>query len=199
MRPSRLELVSVHIPKTAGTSFRFALEAEYGHDLAHVYNDVGLNGRTYRAVHGHFSPSQFWSAARHAKLIMWLRNPVERLVSYYDFWLSRASTEGNKNHAYFRSSNMSLSEFVTWEPIRTEFEQKYVKGLSFCDFDFIGVTERYDKDLDRLAKLLNWSSPIKACRTNVASGDHSFVEAAAYDAIKRYHSVELDWYRRAVE
>ena len=57
---------------------------EYGDDLAPVYDGARPNGREFRAVHGHFSPDQFWSAGRNAKLIMWLRDPVERLAPKLD-------------------------------------------------------------------------------------------------------------------
>ncbi|MEM7142844.1 MAG: hypothetical protein AAF548_17605 [Actinomycetota bacterium] len=161
----------------------------------HVYGDIGVDGRAYRAVHGHFSPSQFWSAGRNAALIMWLRDPAERIASYYDFWRSSAP-HGNPNHDEFLASEMSLVEFAAWEPIRSEFEQKYADGLSPDAFDFLGVTERYDADLPRLADLLGWRTAGAASRVNVTPGERAELDPATRAEIESHHGVELDWYRR---
>lgn len=190
-----MELISLHIPKTAGTSFRAALEAEYGADLTPVYGGIGVDGRACRAVHGHFSPSQFWSAGRHAALIMWLRDPAERIASYYDFWRSSAA-HGNPNHDEFLASDMTLTEFAAWEPIRTEFETMYIEALSPADFTFVGIAERYDEDLARLADRLGWRTTGVAERVNVTPGERAPLDAATRAEIERHHPVEVDWYRR---
>lgn len=190
-----MELISVHVPKTAGTSFRTALEAEYGDDLATVYGDVGVDGRAYRAVHGHFPPSRFWSAGRGAALVMWLRYPAERIASYYDFWRT-AAPHGNPNHDTFLASDMTLTEFAAWPPIRDEFEQRYVEGLAPADFTFVGISERYEADLARLAGLLGWRTGGVVERTNVTPGERSTLDADTRAEIERHHAVEVDWYRR---
>ncbi|MEZ5164951.1 MAG: hypothetical protein R2695_00125 [Acidimicrobiales bacterium] len=181
------------MPKTAGSSFRLTLESVYGDDLAAVYDGAGVDGRAYRAVHGHFSPSQFWSAGRHARLVTWLRDPVERIRSYYDFWRVTAP-HGNPNHDEFLRREMSLVEFAGWHPIRTEFTSTYVPGLRPDDFFFIGLTERYDDDLARLAELLGWNVVLPA-RENVTPGERSTVDAATRREIEQLHAAEVAWYR----
>jgi hypothetical protein len=152
-------------------------------------------------VHGHFSPDQFWSAGRKAKLIMWLRDPVERLASYYDFWRT-AEPHGNPNHDEFLRRDMSLAEFARWDPIRTEFAEQYVAGLEPADFSFLGVTERYEEDLARLARVLGWSvaddaAAMAAARENVTPGSRSVVDDTTRDAILEAHALEVAWYRFA--
>lgn len=185
------------MPKTAGTSFRAALEAEYGSDLAVIYDARMIDGRDLRAVHGHFPASWFWSAGRRAALVMWLRDPVQRIASYYDFWRTTAP-HGNPNHDEFLASDMSLREFAAWEPIRTEFAATYAADLTPDDFDFIGVVETYDRDLVRLAARLGWRTPVAAL-ANVTPGERTPVDAAVAADIERHHALETDWYRRAVE
>lgn len=169
---------------------------EYGDDLAPVYDGARPNGREFRAVHGHFSPDQFWSAGRNAKLIMWLRDPVERLASYYDFWLA-TTPHGNPNHDEFLRRAMTLAEFARWDPIRTEFAEQYVAGLEPDDFFFIGITERYDAELARLATLLGWSTAGAAAETNVTPGERSVVDEATRREILDTHALELRWYEAA--
>ena len=169
---------------------------EYRDDLAPVYDGARPNGREFRAVHGHFSPSQFWSAGRNAKLIMWLRDPVERIASYYDFWLA-TEPHGNPNHDEFLRRDMTLAAFAAWDPIRTEFADQYVAGLEPDDFFFIGITERYEADLARLADLLGWSTAGTVAQTNVTPGSRSPVEDATREEILDAHALELRWYLSA--
>jgi hypothetical protein len=172
------------------------LEGEYGDDLAAVYDGARPNGREYRAVHGHFSPDQFWSAGRRAKMVMWMRDPVDRIASYYDFWLGSAP-HGNPNHDEFLRREMTLVDFARWDPIRTEFAQKYVAGLRPSDFAFIGVAERYEQDLTRLAALLGWPDPDPAAPANVTPGERSLVDETTRAAITDAHGLEVEWYRDA--
>jgi hypothetical protein len=172
------------------------LVREYGGDLAPIYDGARPNGREFRAVHGHFSPVQFWSAGRRATLIMWLRDPVDRIASYYDFWLT-AEPHGNPNHDEFLRREMTLAEFARWEPIRTEFARQYVAGLEPDDFAFLGVTERYEDDLARLSRLLGWSTTGAVAETNVTPGRRSVVDDATRREILAAHALEVDWYRHA--
>jgi hypothetical protein len=91
---------------------------------------------------------------------------------------------------------MSLAEFAAWDVIHTEFETKYLDGLSPADFDFVGITERYDEDLARLAELLGWSTSGAVLRTNVTPGERTALDAATRAEIERHHAVEVDRYRR---
>ena len=190
-------MISVHVPKTAGTSFREALAAEYGNDLAAVYDGARPDGRIFRAVHGHLSPDQFWSSGRHAKLIMWLRDPVERIASYYDFW-RHTEPHGNPNHDHFLASDMTMEDFAAWSPIRDEFRDKYVARMQPDDFFFVGITERYEIDLTRLARRLGWRTLGEVSRVNLTPGKPTVIDDAARRRIEQTHAVEIDWYRRFV-
>lgn len=190
----------MHLPKTAGTAFRRALDSVYGADLAAVYGGVGVDGRAHRAVHGHFAPARFWSAGRNARLIMWMRDPVERLVSHFDFWSGIPEGADNANHAHFIRSGMSLEEFATWDVISSEFEHLYLDGVDGpSDFDFIGFTDRFDADLARLAELLGWPTAPRAESANITPGERTVVTDRIRALIETHHAVEIDFYRRARE
>lgn len=127
---------------------------------------------------------------------MWLRDPVERIASYYDFWLG-TEPHGNPNHDEFLRRGMSLAEFARWDPVRMEFAQKYVAGLEPGDFTFIGITERYGDDLARLADLLEWTGDHIVAQTNITPGMRSLVDDATRAEILDAHALELSWYRGA--
>ena len=194
-----MELISVHLPKTAGWSFRAALDAEYGDDLLPIYRDAEANGREWRAIHGHFKPRQFWSAGRNAALVMWMRDPVERIRSWYDFW-QVTPPSGEPHHEAFRSSNMSLAEFAAWDITTEPFEHVFLDGTKGLEsFDFIGITERYDDDLAKLAKLLGWKTSPETVRANTTPKEPTEIDPATRRAIERHHAFEIDFYHRAAE
>ena len=102
-------LVSLHLPKTAGTSFGSALKTRFGNALLRDYADVPINTPPFErnkaamqaaldnaeadwsgieCIHGHFLPVKYLllAARRELKFVTWLRDPVERVLSHYDFW-----------------------------------------------------------------------------------------------------------------
>jgi len=199
LRPTRLELISIHLPKTAGWSFRAALDAEYGDDLWAVYHDEPGNARDYRAVHGHFRPARFWSAGRNARLVMWMRDPVERIRSWYDYW-DAAAPSGERDHEAFRAADMSLAEFAAWDVVTGQFEHVFLDGTSgLDDFDFIGFTEHFEEDLHRLAGRLQWRTTPSVVTANRTPKPPSTVDDATRAAIHEHHAFEVDFYNRALE
>lgn len=158
-----------------------------------------VDGRAYRAAHGHFRPAQLWSAARRARLVMWMRDPVERIRSWYDFWHAMPVTE-EVNHRTFKESEMSLAEFAAWDVVVGQFEHIFLDGTDgLDDFDFIGFTEHFEEDLHRLARRLAWQTTPAVAHANRTPRAPSPVDATARAAIAEHHDFEIDFYRRALE
>lgn len=99
-------LISLHLPKTAGTSFFTSLEEYYGDRILRDYNDrpirtpreernsAALRQRVLNqskdfghiaCVHGHFLPFKY-SLCEGARFVTWIRDPLERLGSHYFYW-----------------------------------------------------------------------------------------------------------------
>ncbi len=88
-------IISIHVPKTAGSSFHKILKNQYGFRLKHLYKNEEFrlwnNGKYYKsekpsvkAVHGHIQAHPKWKEQYpKGKLIAWVRDPVARLVSAY--------------------------------------------------------------------------------------------------------------------
>ncbi|MEM8705484.1 MAG: hypothetical protein AAGE98_03455 [Actinomycetota bacterium] len=162
--------------------------------------DEIVDGRAYRCVHGHFRPRQFWSAGRNAKLVMWMRDPVDRIRSWYDFW-DAIEPSGEPHHMEFKASGMSLAEFAGWHIVTGGFADIFLDGTDGLDsFEFIGLTERFDDDLAKLARRLGWvTTPEPGVRANTTPKTPTVIDAATRAAIERHHEVEIDFYRRAAE
>ena len=109
-------LISVHLPKTAGTSFERSLRRHFGAQLERRYADKplhhhplrrnlraareGLCGRHKQeaspaCVHGHFLPLSYRHLARRAdvRFVTWLREPIDRLLSHYHYWRRAADSD----------------------------------------------------------------------------------------------------------
>ena len=95
-----IELISMHIPKTAGTSFRNILESVYGKSQvvrfdmrdSHAYmNERRYPGRRLpnkRVLHGHFKLYKLadrFELPSGVKTITWVRDPVDRVISNYNY------------------------------------------------------------------------------------------------------------------
>lgn len=153
-----VELISVHIPKSAGTSFRKVLQRHYGRRLLVLYGGFGSEGYFQSrldkhpgtlALHGHFPLKLFRHSYPQAKKIIWLRHPVDRIISYYYFW-KKLRPHGNPNHKRFLIEKPSLVHFA--EERCTELAD-YLDENNILDMDFIGIVENFDEDVQRFE---NW-------------------------------------------
>lgn len=164
-----IELLSVHLPKTAGVSFSRTLENIYTKSLKKVYAPKLIQAinqgtspslpKKARCVHGHFGllPHTLdWFP--NAKLICWLRNPIDRVVSHYNYWLSYPA-HGNSVHDRFLKEQPSLLAFAQnaiYIPTVNAY-QSFLGDFTPNQFCFVGRTESFKDDLYKLASLMGWS------------------------------------------
>jgi hypothetical protein len=218
-------LVSVHLPKTAGTSFRAALQAHYGNKLLEDYAMLPMqvprgrrewqslrdayNARdqitpSTRAIHGHFLPVKYRLALRQrqTRYITWLRDPVDRLVSHYHYW--RRDYAGDDPRQPLRNrmigERWSLERFCLGSELRNLYRQ-YLWFFPVERFAFIGITEHYAQDLDWFARhLLRTSAP--EVEHALANPDHLAgvyeVDLTLRQRIEAHHDVDVALYRQAL-
>ena len=159
-----IDIISIHIPKTAGSSFRNVLSQVYGNDLIfwdysdsnHEYNLGSELPENTQVIHGHFPAKKYNGHFPKAKRIVWLRHPIFRLVSEY-FYAQKYVNRDNPNHVQLVDNNLSLLEFAHIEDLRNLLS-KYLEGMQLEDFYFVGIQEFYDADLAELKQLLQWSN-----------------------------------------
>jgi hypothetical protein len=171
-----LELISIHIPKTAGTSFRNTLKGVYGEqgvirlDIGLVRQEVRINEELYgsshlppptRVVHGHFSYPLLqhnFNLPADIPVITWLRDPVERVISNYFYLAKRLAEEldeDRKGLNILKKMQRSLLEYARYEPSQNRMS-KFLEGIELEALLFVGIQEDYDRSLARLAGLLEW-------------------------------------------
>lgn len=168
-----LELISIHIPKTGGRSFYHVLKQVYGEEVSISYErkDYKAVMAQYggfeesiadpiRAVHGHLYYREVRKLHKQsgAKVICWLRDPVERVVSNYHYFINRLKNRVEAGEAAVPDAHRteeSLLEYAARRDTRNRMS-KFLKGIKLEDLHFIGFLEHYDEDLHRLQELMGW-------------------------------------------
>lgn len=211
----QLQLISVHIPKTAGTSFRNTLKAVYGDDqvirldidLQHEVVKVNqLNWQkkklssNVKVVHGHFSPYLFENYFRPspAPFITWLRHPVERVISnfyYLEKRLQELLEEEKKGLNILSKMQRNLEEYAA-TPLNQNRIAKFLHGRSLDDFTFVGIQEHYQKDLQQLGQKLGWKQ-LPYYHHNATGGDR-MISADLRAEIARFNQEDMALYERAL-
>ncbi len=150
-------IVFVHIPKTAGSSFRLAAERHYGPEALlfdygpeaaqtsplvkhwiyvrqepEGFREAVASG-PYRFLSGHFNREKYADLPG-ARLVTWMREPVDRLWSSYRHW---------RRHQGFTGS---FSDFL--DQPRRQNQQARILGDRLDGLSFVGLTERYASDLE---------------------------------------------------
>lgn len=155
-------MLSIHLPKCAGTSFKESLVKTFegecfldygnlvtnkspGADMARLkkkrelVDSVIHNNFDYKIVHGHFYATKYLDVVRKPKWITVIRNPVELVPSYYRFLLER-----NSNGPLFKVAREvgSLEEFAS-HPWFCNIMTKQIFPLDLEDFYIVSTLDCY--------------------------------------------------------
>ncbi|NBC06434.1 MAG: sulfotransferase family 2 domain-containing protein [Bacteroidetes bacterium] len=215
---AELELISIHIPKTAGTSFRNTLKDVYGQEVV-VRLDIKVKGprvvvneRDYyqrqlppwtRVAHGHFNylllQEHFDLPDRDIPVITWMRDPVERVISNYYYLSKRLAEEldePSKGLNILAKMQRELMEYARAPKSRNRAAH-FMKGMPLEDFTFIGIQEYYQEDLSHLAQLLDWKN-FKEYTHNRTGKSHDEVTPKQRDEIRALNDEDVRLYEQAL-
>lgn len=216
-RKTAPEIISLHIPKTAGTSFRNILKSVYGDKQVARFdiNNKGvvrLNEEIYtkselpgfRVLHGHFAYESITGQFKlpdNYKLITWVRDPVKRVLSNYFYLESRLKeilNEEKKNLNILSKLQRSLIEYARAE-INRNRQSKFLAGCPLSSFDFIGIQEYFDPEIQRLAQVLQWQHIPDTLHHNKTSGAQNNIESDILAEILDLNLDDMHLYEEAVK
>ena len=155
----------VHIPKTAGTSFRHALDefggvcCDYGKQSQEttgliqekIYQSKDeflayecFMASDYEWLCGHFPVNKYlnWFSSRN--IVVFVRDPIEQVISHYNHYVS-----------YFGFKE----DFTTFcnKPMAQNIQSRHAAGIPVELLGFVGVTEKYHDSLTLLNQQLQSS------------------------------------------
>lgn len=153
------KLVSIHIPRTGGTTFRNLLFYWYG--ILNVYHDethksyipntkvgpIPSNIHMFDVIHGHFPYKKY----EYLKLpmITWVRHPVDILISQFHVLSKHNVTPRSpKIHLRVVRKEISMTEYAEYKGSHNTLH-KFIGGVDLDKFAFIGITEHYAHSLCR--------------------------------------------------
>lgn len=196
----------IHIPKTAGTSLRVAMEQAYGcrvlQDygrseqtsscvLEHVYRNKDfdalsreIEARDTLFLAGHVSYETYRDLFPAERVITFVRHPVDRIVSEWH--------HVRRNYNY----DGSLQRFAQ-EPHNKNRQSQMLSGADFERIGFIGLSELYRDCLAALNARFGWNLKYLEANTNpdrsALSGSY-FLSAEDYDALRAFNERDLELY-----
>lgn len=173
-----VELISIHIAKTAGRSFFEILKNEYGNkldprtkrtdffpekDYSNKLIDRIPEGISVLHGHLHYKHVKEIHQRFDPKVIAWLREPVDRIISNYYYMIGRVNEIG-ESHPQYRKRNHTLIEYAH-DSIANKMS-KCLDGISLDKLYFFGMQESFDEDVLHLSQMLKWKKEIPAMHIN---------------------------------
>lgn len=215
----KISLISVHIPKTAGTSFRNTLRQVYGEHAvlrvdispAEEYDpedpfasppselDSGV-----RVLHGHFNPKDlhtlYPSIPKDTPMITWLRNPVDRVISNYQYLRKRIRDELAPTGVNVGVANRMLKSLMEYaeQPVARNRIERFLRGFDLKEFLFIGLQEQYSEDLQELADIMAWEQAAEFYH-NPSEGDPVSIDEDVRAHILKLNKLDWQIYQEALE
>lgn len=213
-----LQLLSIHVPKTGGTSFRNTLKGVYGEtsvvrvDAIKRDGPVQVNNKAIPSdaaidapvIHGHLKwkcwENRFQKSDAPVKVITWVRDPVERVTSQYYYLvniLERELDEPGKGLNILSKLMKTFPEFIRNPKVQNVMSRYFSIENLDAHMDFIGVLEHRDEDLNRLGQILNW--PHFEDRQDNRTHDRPSPKPEEIDLIRACNQSDVRLYEQVME
>jgi len=215
--PERL-IVSLHIPKTGGTSFGAVLEQAYPGGVAYFYRPTNrmthpmlkdrdrlgdpellaeLEASGIQVMHGHAPAEWFREAIPDAsRYWTWLRDPVERVISAYYYLQERVTRQARQpggEPPRDRVRGRTLEQFASRRQHRN-LQSRALGGFDLEKMGFVGITEKFDESVAILGL-----PPLGSARTRNVNRARPQVDEEVRRLIWRVNDQDVALYERALE
>lgn len=198
----------VHIPKTAGTSFRLGAAEMLGSER--VWNDYGaqsaethpiiarniyqlkdmyafrqrLEGQPLAMLAGHVPASKYFDLAGVRNTFSFVRDPVQRVISDYKHFVRHAGYEG------------SLESFINRKELQNR-QARFLSGAPLHAYGLIGLSERYQEGLALLNHQYGLGIPERTDNVADRVGEPHALAAEDVASIMALNQKDITLYQQA--
>ncbi len=153
-------ILSLHIPLAEPPGFRQLLANVFGegfflhyHEITDCHGSVVPDyGAVVRCIHGHFDLERLRGRFPQARLITWVRDPVQRVAAQYHYWRREPDWQ-NALCRTLHEKNLSLLEFARHRQARN-IATGFLGKLQPPDFACIGLAEEVPLAVELLMRRL---------------------------------------------
>ncbi len=211
-----MTIISVHVMKTAGTSFKKVLsdifdeeELYFDYDdnllknkkfLAGLYHflygnrplvDEPGRARQYKCIHGHIDVNKYDHIYQDIDYATWLREPTQQLLSFYFFTNSKKGADSNDEERmkrFFQKPRNLQSKLI--KPEKNDI----------MDFKFVGITEEFGRGIELFCKIFGIGKEvvIPHCNATIIKENKKYEAAEEIiGLIKENNRIDFELYERA--
>jgi hypothetical protein len=215
-------ILSIHVPKAAGNSFRALLEAELGERLMLDYGDwagfdvpeanqrrdvrtLEMRGRRgellekYDAIHGHFIADKYLGLFPREDFVAFFRDPYQQALSHYWFLVRNPQRE-HPEEKMLHDAKMTLHDYLTWDAFRDQ-QSQYLGSLAIDDFAMVGLSEEFYRSVELFNRIFGYN--LSGHSFLNVNPDHQGADYAidqdVRKAVEKYRAGDIELYRRAKE
>ena len=157
-------IVSIHVPKTAGTSFGQLLKDRYGPRLMLDYGDwAGFDSpeaiahrarrtsemrgrreeieRDYDVIHGHFVADKYEELFSPTLFVAFFRDPYQQAISNFTYLKSNPQIS-HPAVKIFHDAEMSVFDYLSWDAVRNP-QLAFLGRVPIDSLAMVGLTEQF--------------------------------------------------------
>lgn len=205
------KIYSIHVPKTAGSTFYEILRQQYEHisphyrrrdieqfNLSNNFDKVQPVWNEFEVIHGHFYFREIEPFIEDLDfLIAWIRHPVDRVVSNYLFFMEGFDDPSRNIELYGLNKHRSHEKLLQYAELPENQNRitNFLEGITLRENVFVGIFEQFELDLNKLAGRLKWALPFSVPVKNSSSRSLTLTRSE-YEVIKMWNTKDLDLYQR---
>jgi hypothetical protein len=215
-------ILSIHIPKTAGTSFGESLKATFGERLMLDYGDwAGFNSpevighraertaqmrarrdellETFDVIHGHFLADKYLGLFPQADFVAFFRDPYQQTLSNY-FFMQNNPHLPHPAVKMFHDAKMTILDFLSWDGVPNP-HAKFLGSVPVESLAMVGLTEEFSRSMALFKSTFGHDVPTHFV-SNVnpkRQGSEYELDTELRKAMDKFRAADLDLYRRAKE
>lgn len=213
-------IISLHVPKTGGETFRRRLElafgprllADYGDRVGFISDDI-VRHRRQRAremlaardeierdhdiIHGHFCADKYRGLFRAEQYVAFFRDPMQQAISHFRY-LRRLPPQKDPIIRAIQAPGVGFADFLVMEGV-TNSQAELVGAMPLEHFAMVAVTEDFDRGLALFNATFGCALEAGE-RLNVdpdTTGSAHFLSPQERRAVRRHREADLDVYHRA--